>query len=233
MCGHFVFPVVCGDALPARLSDCEGSTAGKLNPFAGYACQFLLPMHKGGNCMRPAIFLDRDGVIIENCEDYVRSWDDVCFIEPAIRALRQVAPLDVAVVVVTNQAGVGKGLITLEEAERINERVVHEVRRRGGRIDRAYLCPHASDVDCDCRKPKPGMLLRAAHDLDIDLAHSYMVGDAITDMQAAQAAGVEGVIVRTGRGERELARHAGEAWFDIADDLLDAFAAIQSLRFVA
>ncbi len=183
--------------------------------------------------MRPAIFLDRDGVIIENCEDYVRSWDDVCLIEPAIRALRQVAPLDVTVVVVTNQAVVGKGLITLEEAERINNRVVNEVRQRGGRIDRAYLCPHSSDSNCDCRKPKPGMLLRAACELDIDLAHSYMVGDALTDMQAAQAAGVGSVIVRTGRGERELARYAGEPWFDIADDLLDAFAAIQSLRLAA
>jgi histidinol-phosphate phosphatase family protein len=180
--------------------------------------------------MRPAIFLDRDGVIIENCENYVRSWDDVCFIEPAIRALRQAAPLDVAVVVVTNQAVVGKGLLTLEEATRINERVVSEVRRRGGRIDAAYICPHAEQDDCDCRKPKPGMLLRAAREMGFDLAHSFMVGDAITDMQAAQAAGVQCALVRTGRGESQLARCNGERWFDVADDLLDAFAAFQSFR---
>jgi D-glycero-D-manno-heptose 1,7-bisphosphate phosphatase len=229
----FVTKVACGKDPPARLSECEGGKADKLYPSAGIACKLLCPCNEGGSCMRPAIFLDRDGVIIENCEDYVRSWDDVCFIEPAIRALRQVAPLDVAVVVVTNQAVVGKGLITLDEAERINNRVVSEMRRRGGRIDRAYLCPHASDSNCDCRKPKPGMLLRAAQELDIDLAHSFMVGDAITDMQAAQAAGVGSVIVRTGRGERELARYAGEPWFDIADDLLDAFATIQSLRIAA
>lgn len=183
--------------------------------------------------MRPAIFLDRDGVIIENCENYVRAWDDVRFIEPAIRALRQVAPLDVAVVVVTNQAVVGKGLITLDEAMRINERVVSEVRRRGGRIDCAYLCPHAEEDNCECRKPKPGMLLRAAKDLNIDLAHSFMVGDALTDMQAAQAAGVQCALVRTGRGERELARCNDDRWFDVADDLLDAFAAFQSFRITA
>lgn len=183
--------------------------------------------------MRPAIFLDRDGVIIENCENYVRAWDDVQFIEPAIRALRQIAPLDVAVVVVTNQAVVGKGLITLDEATRINECVMSEVRRRGGRIDFAYLCPHAENDNCDCRKPKPGMLLRAARDLDIDLAHSFMIGDALTDMQAAQAAGVQCALVRTGRGERELARCNGDLWFDVADDLLDAFAAFQSFRITA
>ena len=155
------------------------------------------------------------------------------FIEPAIRALRQAAPLDVAVVVVTNQAVVGKGLITLDDAIAINERVVNEVRRRGGRIDQAYLCPHTYDDDCDCRKPRPGMLLRAARELNIDLAHSCMVGDAITDMQAAQAAGVQSVLVRTGRGERELVRYNGDCWFDIADDLLDAFAAFQSFRITS
>ncbi len=183
--------------------------------------------------MRPAIFLDRDGVIIENCENYVRSWDDVCFIEPAIRALRQIAPLDVAVIVVTNQAIVGKGQMALEEATRINERVVSEVRRRGGRIDYAYLCPHTEKDNCDCRKPKPGMLLRAAREHDIDLAHSFMVGDAISDMRAAQAAGVHCALVRTGRGAGELARCNGEMWFDVADDLLDAFAAYQSFRIAA
>lgn len=183
--------------------------------------------------MRPAIFLDRDGVIIENCDNYVRSWDDVCFIEPAIRALRQIAPLDVAVVVVTNQAVVGKGEMTLDEVSLLNERVVSEVRRRGGRIDRAYLCPHSSDETCDCRKPKPGMLLRAAREMNIDLARSFMVGDAITDMQAAQAAGVQCALVRTGRGESQLARCNDEKWFDVADDLLDAFAAFQSFRITA
>lgn len=183
--------------------------------------------------MRPAIFLDRDGVIIENCDNYVRAWDDVRFIEPAIRALRQIAPLDVAVVVVTNQAVVGKGLISLDEATSINERVVDEVRRRGGRIDRAYLCPHSEADNCDCRKPKAGMLLRAAREMNLDLAHSFMVGDALTDMQAAQAAGVQCALVRTGRGESELARCNGDNWFDVADDLLDAFAAFQSFRITA
>lgn len=173
--------------------------------------------------MRPAIFLDRDGVIIENRENYVRSWSDVCLIPAALQALRRWSTLGVAIVMVTNQACVGKGIITLEQAEQINWRVIAQVTGDGGRIDAAYLCPHRPDENCDCRKPKPGMLLRATHDLDLDLARSVMIGDAITDMQAAQAAGVRAILVKTGRGALESQAFAGAMWFDLADDLACAF----------
>ncbi len=169
--------------------------------------------------MRPAIFLDRDGVIIENREDYVRSWSDVSFIPAALKALRALSRSAWAIVIVTNQAVVGKGIITLELAEEINRRVVVEVARQGGRVDAAYLCPHRPDECCDCRKPRPGMLLRAARDLDLDLSRSVMIGDAITDMQAARAAGVRGILVKTGRGLSELRAFADVPWFDVADDL--------------
>lgn len=169
--------------------------------------------------LRPALFLDRDGVIIENRDDYVRNWADVAFIPAAIEALRVIAPLDVAVVVVTNQACVGKGIITLDEAEAINTRIVREVNAQGGRIDVAYLCPHRPDELCVCRKPRPDMLLHAAREHDLKLSQSFMIGDAITDMQAAQAAGVSSVLVRTGRGAREFAAFTGQPWFDVADDL--------------
>jgi histidinol-phosphate phosphatase family protein len=172
--------------------------------------------------LRPALFLDRDGVIIENRDDYVRSWADVVFIPTAIEALRVIAPLDVVVVIVTNQACVSKGIITLDEAEAINTRIVREVNAQGGRIDAAYLCPHRPDVSCACRKPKPGMLLRAAREHDLKLSQSFMIGDAITDMQAAQAAGVSSILVRSGRGEREFAAFTGQPWFDVADDLRQA-----------
>jgi histidinol-phosphate phosphatase family protein len=166
--------------------------------------------------------LDRDGVIIENRDDYVRSWADVAFIPAAIEALRVIAPLDISIVVVTNQACVGKGIVTLDEAEAINARLVHEVNTQGGRIDAAYLCSHRPDESCACRKPKPGMLLRAAREHDLKLSQSFMVGDAITDMQAAQAAGVSSILVRTGRGDREFAAFNDRPWFDVADDLRQA-----------
>jgi histidinol-phosphate phosphatase family protein len=107
---------------------------------------------------RPAIFLDRDGVIIENVPDYVRKPEDIRFLARTFEALRKVAHRDFAVVVVTNQSGVGRGLITLCEAENLNESVMRKIREEGGRIDKAYLCPHAPDAGCECRKPKPGML---------------------------------------------------------------------------
>jgi D-glycero-D-manno-heptose 1,7-bisphosphate phosphatase len=169
--------------------------------------------------LRPALFLDRDGVIIENRDDYVRQWADVEFIPAAIEALRVIAPLDVAVIVITNQACVGKGIIALEEAEAINVRIMREVKALGGKVDAAYLCPHRPDESCACRKPRPGMLLRAAYEHNLKLSQSFMVGDAITDMQAAQAAGVSSVLVRTGRGAREFAAFSGQPWFDVADDL--------------
>jgi D-glycero-D-manno-heptose 1,7-bisphosphate phosphatase len=172
---------------------------------------------------RPAIFLDRDGVIIENRDnDYCKSWDEVVFLSRAFDGLKRIAGWDRVVVVVTNQAAVGKGILTLETATEINERILSEVRSRGGRIDKAYLCPHRKEDNCDCRKPKPGMLMQAAREFNIDLSRSVMIGDALTDMQAARNAGVRGILVRTGRGERDLAMLDEPIWFEVAHDLAEA-----------
>ncbi|RMF47692.1 MAG: D-glycero-beta-D-manno-heptose 1,7-bisphosphate 7-phosphatase [Anaerolineae bacterium] len=158
-----------------------------------------------GNGLRPAIFLDRDGVIIENRANYVRTWKDVVFYEQALEALRRLRDTPYAVVIVTNQSAVGRGILTREQADEINRKVVAHIRSAGGRIDAAYLCPHAPDAGCACRKPHPGMLLQAAKELSLDLTHSWMVGDALTDIQAGQAAGVgHTVLVRTGRGRAQL-----------------------------
>jgi D-glycero-D-manno-heptose 1,7-bisphosphate phosphatase len=153
---------------------------------------------------RPAIFLDRDGVINENRSDYVKSWAEVAFLPGVFDALRRLAEADYAVVLITNQSAVGRGIISQERALDVNRRVVEAIRARGGRIDGAYLCPHHPDANCACRKPRPGLLLQAADELDLDLGRSYFIGDAITDMQAADAAGVRGVLVLTGRGRAQV-----------------------------
>ena len=105
--------------------------------------------------MRPAIFLDRDGVLIENRSEYVRDLRDVEFLPGTFEALRCAAalPREFALVIVSNQAGVGKGVITAEAAEAIQAFVVGEIASHGGRIDRAYFCPHRADENCGCRKP--------------------------------------------------------------------------------
>jgi D-glycero-D-manno-heptose 1,7-bisphosphate phosphatase len=169
--------------------------------------------------MRPTIFLDRDGVIIENRDAYVRTWEDVAFIPGALEALALAAQSPYAIVLVTNQAGIGKGMIPVEVSDGINRRIRAAIEQAGGRVDGIYVCPHTDADDCDCRKPKPGMLLQAARELDLDLARSWMVGDALTDMQAGQAAGTQTLLVLTGRGPQYQAAYGQACVADVAEAL--------------
>ncbi len=153
---------------------------------------------------RPAVFLDRDGVIIENRPDYVKCWEEVRFLRGSHEALRRLKASKYVLVVVTNQSAVGRGIISLEQALTINCRVIREIERQRGRVDATYLCPHAPDEGCSCRKPAPGMLLQAAEELGLDLTSSYLVGDALSDIQAARSAGVQSILVLTGRGTEQL-----------------------------
>lgn len=155
--------------------------------------------------MYPAIFLDRDGVLIENKPDYVREWSQARLFPETIPALARAELESYRIVMVTNQSVVGRGLISLETAQEINARLVDLIRGQGGRLDGVYMCPHGPGAGCACRKPEPGLLLQAAAELSIDLPRSWMIGDAWTDLQAGRAAGVQGLIlVRTGRGEDQL-----------------------------
>ena len=168
--------------------------------------------------MRAAVFLDRDGVIIENRLDYVKSWSEVRFLPEAVGALRRLSRTDYAVVLITNQSAVGRRIITLEQAREINQRVVSEIEAAGGRVHAAYLCPHHPDDRCECRKPAPGMFWQAARDLDLNLTGSYAIGDAASDMDAARSAGVQGILVLTGRGhEQRAGRNAGDGVPCVAD----------------
>jgi len=154
--------------------------------------------------MEPAVFLDRDGVIIENRDDYVRSWSDVEFFPAALAALQSFSSSPYRIILVTNQSAVGRGLITLAQAERLNRRITAAVKASGGRVDGTFMCPHAPQANCNCRKPRPGLLLQAAEALNLDLSRSFMIGDALSDLQAGRAAGVrEAMLVRTGRGIRQ------------------------------
>jgi len=176
-----------------------------------------------------AIFLDRDGVIIENRANYVRSWADVAIYPQALQALSALKQWPGKIVIVTNQSVVGRGFLAMRDAEAINERVVQEIEQAGGRIDAVLMCPHAPDDHCDCRKPEPGLFLRASQALSIDLQRSIMIGDALTDIIAARAAGVElAVLLRTGRGKKQLRLSAVQkmAPFAVYDTLSQALAQI-------
>jgi D-glycero-D-manno-heptose 1,7-bisphosphate phosphatase len=179
--------------------------------------------------MFPAIFLDRDGVLIENRADYVSNWSQVVMFHDAINALSNTDLNNYKIVIVTNQSAVGRGIISLETAQHINDRLISEIRRQKGKIDGVYLCPHDPDHGCDCRKPKPGLLLQAAKELSLDLKRSWMIGDAWSDVQAGQAAGVLGsIIVKTGRGKEQLSMNqpGGFKDYQISNDLPHALATI-------
>ncbi len=179
--------------------------------------------------MFPAIFIDRDGVIIENKTDYVRNWSQVSIFPEAIHALSSKDLEKYKIVIVTNQSAVGRGIISLETADEINDRLVRMLRDMKCRIDRVYLCPHSPEDECDCRKPKPGLLLRAAKELSLDLKRSWMIGDAWSDVQAGQAAGVRmAIMVKTGRGTDQLSlpQPNGVAEFLVCNNLLQAIESI-------
>jgi D-glycero-D-manno-heptose 1,7-bisphosphate phosphatase len=157
--------------------------------------------------MFPAIFLDRDGVLIENRSDYVREWSQVQTFPEAIHALSISAIKNYRIVIVTNQSAVGRGIISLEVANEINHRLVNLIHSHGGHVDGIYMCPHKPDDNCSCRKPKPGLLLQAAKDLSLNLQRSWMIGDAWSDVKAGQAAGVkQTILVKTGRGRAQLSQ---------------------------
>ncbi len=154
--------------------------------------------------MFPAVFIDRDGVIIAHRPNYVLSWADVEIYPQALLALARCANSAYRFVIVTNQSCIGRQLISRPVADEINRRLLAEIRRVGGRIDGIFVCPHTPDNYCDCRKPQPGLILQAALELDIDLRRSIMIGDALTDLQAGLNAGVGQIaLVRTGRGRQQ------------------------------
>jgi D-glycero-D-manno-heptose 1,7-bisphosphate phosphatase len=151
-----------------------------------------------------AIFLDRDGVICENRPDHVKGWHEFRFLPGAKYSLAALSRLDLPIIVVTNQAIVGRGIVPASVVDDIHRRMVAEVEAYGGRIDRVVYCPHRPEDRCGCRKPEPGMLLQVADEMGIDLSQSYLVGDAATDLMAGQLVGCQLLFVLTGRGLQQL-----------------------------
>jgi D-glycero-D-manno-heptose 1,7-bisphosphate phosphatase len=159
--------------------------------------------------LQPAVFLDRDGTIIDDV-GYLDRVDDVALYPWSADALRLLKRGGFAIVVITNQSGVARGLYAESAVHDVHAHLVEALARGGAVVDGWYHCPHHVDavvpayrLDCDCRKPKPGMLVRAAADLGLDLARSVVVGDRWSDVAAARAVGAAGVLVRTGVGARE------------------------------
>jgi len=143
-----------------------------------------------------AVFLDRDGTInARMVGGYVTRWADFDFLPGAITGLRELSRLPDRIIVISNQQAVARGLLSAEELKRLTRRFVKEVRRQGGRIDDVYYCPHLREAGCACRKPRPALLLRAAADWSLELSRCCMIGDSLSDVLAAEAAGCSGILI--------------------------------------
>jgi D-glycero-D-manno-heptose 1,7-bisphosphate phosphatase len=162
------------------------------------------------------VFLDRDGTIIQE-RKYISNPDDVCLLPTVSEAITQLNGLNVPVIVITNQAGVARGLFSIDDVHKIHQRIDDLLSSQGAFINGYYFCPHHPTAgvneygrECECRKPKPGLLLQAANEHRIDPLTSYMIGDKPLDVEAGEAAGCKSLLVLTGYGREsaELVRQS-------------------------
>lgn len=160
---------------------------------------------RGGQLTHKAVFLDRDGVLTRERPDYVKTPEELEILPGIGPPLQYLRKHGFRLVVVTNQSVVGRGLATHDEMVRIHEKLQSELMRMGCMVDAIYYCPHLPGEGCSCRKPKPGLILRAARDLWIDVAGSWMIGDKEIDLEAAKRAGCRGIRVQTNVGDLQNA----------------------------
>jgi D-glycero-D-manno-heptose 1,7-bisphosphate phosphatase len=169
-----------------------------------------------------AVFLDRDGTIMEDA-NYVGKVDQVVLIPDAVQSLKRLQDAGYKLFVITNQSGVGRGYFTREAVESIHAHLNEHFQQAGVRLDRYYVCPHHPQDNCDCRKPKPKFLLDAAREYGLDLAHCFMMGDRVSDIQAGINAGTRSILVLTGVGRETLAKQEVKPDY-VANDISDATA---------
>lgn len=168
--------------------------------------------------MKKAVFLDRDGTLIVDPPDFVVDRISKIHLFPDVfKAMKRLAELDYAVFVVTNQTGIAEGRLNEDDFFRLNNIMLELLEPTGVKILKTYVCPHGEKDNCDCRKPKPKLLLDAAREFDIELKQSWIIGDRASDIDAGRAAGTKTVLVKTGNVpvESKEATHT-------AADLLDA-----------
>ena len=177
--------------------------------------------------MHKAVFMDRDGTVSEEV-GYMYHAGLYKLFPWTAAAIRRLNETGLKAVLITNQSGVGRGYFDETSVGQIHGILTAELEREQARLDGIYYCPHTPDDGCGCRKPQPGMLLQAKNDLDIDLSQSWVVGDKHTDVETAHSVGAKSILVLTGYGRDELARHRDDRLKPtyIAEDLKEAVDAI-------
>jgi len=165
-----------------------------------------------------AVFLDRDGVIIVD-KNYQYKTEDLEFIPGSPNAIKQLNDAAYKVILISNQSGVARGYFTEDDLKKFNKHLAEELEKRGAKLDAVYYCPHHKEgkieefaKECGCRKPKPGMLLKASQEHEIDLSSSWMVGNEPKDIEAGKAAGCKTISTGSEKGEADfIAKDLNEA----------------------
>ncbi len=167
------------------------------------------------------VLLDRDGVINNDSEEFIKSPEEWLPIEGSLEAIALLNEHGFKVVVVTNQSGIARGFFDIAMLEKIHAKMQQLVMEKGGKIDAIYFCPHGPVDDCNCRKPKPGLLKTFAKDKNVHLTGMAVIGDSLRDLQAAQAVGASPILVKTGKGQKTLNENP-DLNLPVFDNLYDA-----------
>ena len=150
------------------------------------------------------IVLDRDGVINQDSDQFIKTPEEWRVVPGSLEAIARLNHAGYRVVVATNQSGIGRGLFDMAMLNTIHEKMHKALAHVGARLDAVFFCPHTADARCDCRKPKPGMLAEIGRRFNMELTGVPCVGDSLRDLQAAEAAGAQPILVLTGKGEKTL-----------------------------
>lgn len=189
------------------------------------------PMTKdAGSAIKPMIkliVLDRDGVINEDSPDYIRSPKEWRAIPGSMKAIAKLKQRGYKVAIATNQSGIARGYYTLETLEAIHKKMLDEVEAAGGKIDGIFVCPHVNEDNCECRKPKPGLLLQAAKQFNIDPSEILLIGDSMRDIHAANNCGAKAIFVNSSHKTHDLLE-AKKAGIPVYADLAEAVDALVS-----
>ncbi len=168
--------------------------------------------------MKPnLVILDRDGVINFDADDYIKTPAEWVPIPGSLEAIARLTRADYSVVVATNQSGIARGLYDMAMLNEIHQKMAASLRDHGGQIDAVFFCPHGPDDQCDCRKPRPGLLEQISRRLNVSIAGVPFVGDSLRDLECAKAAGAFPTLVRTGNGNETEARLKGSENFSGPD----------------
>jgi D-glycero-D-manno-heptose 1,7-bisphosphate phosphatase len=167
------------------------------------------------------VLLDRDGVINYDSDQFIKSEDEWIPIPGSLEAIALFNQSHYKVVVITNQSGLGRGLFNEVTLMGMHNKMHRLTRFKGGEIENIYYCPHVPEDQCDCRKPKPGLLKQFSKDKNILLSNVYFIGDKLADIQAAEAGGAKPLLVKTGKGQKTLANNPNIT-YPIFENLYDA-----------